>query len=243
MGILERLQQAMPKHVKPIATNVDEHLAAMEKISQEKLKADNERNKQERIKFIMGRSGVSPLHQDCMFSNYVMSCEGQQKALSQARQYADNFGTGFGGFIFSGSFGTGKNHLAAAICNHLLTAGKTVFCITVPDLMMRFRETYSKNASISEAALLNELVSVDLLIIDEIGVQHSHSDNTLVLLNQIVDRRTSHKKPIGMLTNCGYEQMVNVIGMRIIDRMMMDGGLWVNFDWESYRSKVKTIAN
>lgn len=243
MNIINRLKRVMPKHIKPIADNTVDHLAAMEKISQERIKLDEELDRQERIKYLMGRSGVSRLHRNCSFENYVISNDDQRLALKKAGLFADNFGQGFGGFIFSGGCGTGKNHLAAAICNCLIAKSKTVMCITVPDLMMKFRSTYGKNSALSEESFLNELCKVDLLVLDEIGIQHRNSENTDILINQIVDRRTSYKKPIGMLTNLEYGEMTQVLGIRVIDRMMMDNGLWINFNWESYRSKVKNYRS
>lgn len=229
----------MPEHIIPIADNPVDHLAAMEKISQKRIKRDEELLKQERIKYLMGRSGVSQLHQNCSFENYVIRNADQRLALKKSKLFVANFGIGFGGFVFSGQCGTGKNHLAAAICNCLIENGKIVLCITIPDLMMKFRSTYSQKTKISEEQFLNEICHVDLLILDEIGVQHRNSENTDILINQIVDRRTSNKKPIGMLTNLNYEEMIDTLGQRVIDRMMMDGCVWVNFNWESYRSRVK----
>lgn len=242
MNILERLKKIMPKHVQPITTNRDEYFAVVEKISREASQKTVELNRQNRLKYLIGRSGISPLHQDCRFENYQAYTADQRAALHQAIAFAKNFGSGFGGFVFSGSCGTGKNHLAAAIGHCLINKGKSVLCITVADLMMRFRSTYEKHAEWSEEALLRELCNVDLLVLDEIGIQHRNSDNTQILINQLVDRRTSHKKPIGMLTNLTGEQISGVLGERVLDRMMMDNGIWVNFNWESYRSKVKCHA-
>ena len=70
------------------------------------------------------RSGIRPLHQNCSFENYRVECEGQMNALSKARQYVEEFDGNIASFIFSGKPGTGKNHLAAAICNELLLRGK-----------------------------------------------------------------------------------------------------------------------
>lgn len=56
-------------------------------------------------------------------------------ALSRARQYVEEFDGNIASFIFSGKPGTGKNHLAAAICNELLLRGKSVLIITVADIM------------------------------------------------------------------------------------------------------------
>lgn len=90
-----------------------------------------------------------------------------------AKSYAQNFGAGFASFVFSGGPGTGKNHLAAAIGNHLLAGGHSVLVVTIPDLMLRVRECYDGGQS--EASLLDDLCKVDLLVLDEVGIQRGSS--------------------------------------------------------------------
>jgi integral membrane sensor domain MASE1 len=48
------------------------------------------------------------LHRSCTFANYQVTGDGQKKALSLAKSYAQNFGGGFASFVFSGAPGTGK---------------------------------------------------------------------------------------------------------------------------------------
>lgn len=81
------------------------------------------------------------------------------------------------------------NHLAAAICNELLLRGKSVLIITVADIMSAMKDTFG-NRETSEEQLLNDLSMVDLLVIDEIGMQ-TESRYEKVIINQIVDRRSS----------------------------------------------------
>ncbi len=85
--------------------------------------------------------------------------------------------------------------------------------------------------------LLNDLSNVDLLVIDEIGVQ-TESKYEKVIINQIVDRRSSSKRPTGMLTNSNMEEMTKLLGERVMDRMRLGNSLWVIFNWDSYRSRV-----
>ncbi|MFS1538392.1 MAG: hypothetical protein ACL7BU_06460 [Candidatus Phlomobacter fragariae] len=116
------------------------------KISQEASLKDVVFRRKKRINYLICRSGISLIHQDCRFENYQIFNEVQRNVLNQSISFAKNFGAGFGGFIFSGGCGTGKNHLAAAI-GHLMTKGRSVLCITVADLMMCFWLTYEKTQS------------------------------------------------------------------------------------------------
>lgn len=185
----------------------------------------------------LNRSGIRELHINCSFDNYLVENEGQRKALDAARRYAENFDNGIANFIFSGKPGTGKNHLAAAIGNHLILHDKTVLIVTVADLMSTMKGTFSGTGGTTEENLLEDLSTVDLLVIDEIGIQ-TESRYEKVIINQIVDRRSSSKRPTGMLSNLDHPNMLRLLGERVIDRMYMGDSLWVVFEWESYRKRI-----
>ncbi len=237
--LIRRLQAAMPPGIKPKFTTPEEWVEWQKEQGRKDSERIAEQNRITRLQKVLGRSGIQELHRTCTFQNYNAELPGQRNALDKAKQYANQFGGGFGGFIFSGGCGTGKNHLAAAIGNHLLAKNKSVLVVTVPDLMMRFRETYQDGAKLSEHDLMSDLCNVDLLILDDIGVQRGNKNEEVVLF-QIVDRRLSAKKPVGMLTNLNVEQLTELLTERIMDRMRMDGGMWVNFDWPSYRKNVRS---
>ncbi|HHT5153422.1 TPA: ATP-binding protein, partial [Citrobacter werkmanii] len=127
---------------------------------------------------------------------------------------------------------------AAAIGNHLLSGGHSVLVVTIPDLMLRVRECYDGGQS--EASLLDDLCKVDLLVLDEVGIQRG-SNGEKVILNQVIDRRLSSMRPVGILTNLNHDELLGALGARVIDRLQMDGGVWVNFDWGSYRKNVSHL--
>lgn len=237
-SVLDRLQRLMPAGVQPKFRNVAEWQAWQQEEGRKRAAEVEKINQRQRAEKIMGRSGICDLHRSCTFANYEVSGDGQRHALSMAKSYAQNFGTGFASFVFSGSCGTGKNHLAAAIGNYLLSKGRTVLVVTVPDLMLRVRACYDSEQS--ESALVNELTQVDLLVLDEVGVQRE-SRGEWVILNQIIDRRLSALRPVGVLTNLDARELVRVLGGRVMDRLQMDGGMWVNFQWGSYRRNVSHL--
>lgn len=237
---LERLKKIIPANVQPKFTTVEEWKNWQKQEGQKRAVEVDAQNQKSRSEKIMGRSGIQDLHRNCTFKNFSVSGDGQRRALSLAKSYAQNFGNGFTSFIFSGRPGTGKNHLAAAIGNYLLAQGKTVLIVTVADLMLRVRSCYDEGQS--EAALLDDLCRVDLLVLDEVGIQKD-SKYEKVILNQIVDRRLASLKPVGILTNLNYEALSQTVGERVIDRLQMDNGMWVNFDWDSFRKNVSHSKN
>ncbi|EJC5246507.1 ATP-binding protein [Escherichia coli] len=234
-GVLERIRRLAPPHVTAPFRTVAEwrewQLAEGQKRSEE----INRLNRQLRVEKILNRSGIQPLHRKCSFANYQVQNDGQRYALSQAKSIADELMTGCTNFAFSGKPGTGKNHFAAAIGNRLLKDGQTVIVVTVADVMSALHASYDDGQSGEK--FLRELCEVDLLVLDEIGIQRE-TKNEQVVLHQIVDRRTASMRSVGMLTNLNYEAMKTLLGERIMDRMTMNGGRWVNFNWESWRPNV-----
>ncbi|XVB26429.1 DNA replication protein DnaC [Citrobacter koseri] len=232
--LMKRLQKMMPANVEPAFKTGEELLAWQKEQGEMRAAALARENRAMKMQRTFNRSGIRPLHQNCSFDNYRVENDGQMNAL--ARQYVEEFDGNIASFIFSGKPGTGKNHLAAAICNELLLRGKSVLIITVADIMSAMKDTFG-NRETSEEQLLNDLSMVDLLVIDEIGMQ-TESRYEKVIINQIVDRRSSSKRPTGMLTNSNMEEMNKLLGERVMDRMRLGNSLWVIFNWESYRHRV-----
>lgn len=209
-----------------------------------KLRADDESKQFEHFKRqieghvakrLICRSGILPLHQQCTVTNYIADTKEQQDAKLFAIKYIASFDKNNGsGFIFSGSPGTGKNHLSAGICNALMESGYTCLIISVTELMQKLRATYSKESTITEDMFIKSMVNYDLLVIDEIGLQRgTEAEN--ITLNQIIDQRICRLKPTGLLTNLDAQQINDCLGVRIMDRMRSNGGSWISFEWESFR--------
>jgi len=236
--LFNRLKRMMPAGTRPKFTNGEELLAWNQEQGRLRSESIVRENRAMKMQRIMGRSGIRELHINCSFDNYRVENEGQRKALELARQYVAEFDGSIASFVFSGRPGTGKNHLAAAIGNDLILRGKSVLIVTVADLMSSMKGTFSGSSGITEERLIQDLSSVDLLVIDEIGMQ-SESRYEKVIINQIVDRRSSSKRPTGMLSNLDHAGMNALLGERVMDRMRLGNSLWVRFDWESYRSRVR----
>ena len=128
--LMKRLQKMMPAHIEPAFKTGEELLAWQKEQGRLRSEALERENRAMKMQRTFNRSGIRPLHQNCSFDNYRVECEGQMNALARARQYVEEFDGNIASFIFSGKPGTGKNHLAAAICNELLLRGKSVLIIT-----------------------------------------------------------------------------------------------------------------
>ena len=180
VGVLERIRRLAPQGAVPPYRTVEEwrewQLAEGRKRSEE----INRLNHQVRVEKILNRAGIQPLHRKCAFGNYRVQNDGQRHALSQAKSIADELMTGCTNFVFSGKPGTGKNHLAAAIGNRLMAKGRSVIIVTVSDVMSVLHDGYDNGQSGEK--FLQELCGVDLLVLDEIGMQRD-TRNEQVTLN------------------------------------------------------------
>lgn len=235
--LLKRLKNIIPKNIKPKFCNDKELFIWNQKQGKIYSESIIRKNKAMKMQRILGRSGIRELYINCSFENYKIFHNGHKKVLLSVKNYVKEFRNNLSNFIFSGRPGTGKNHLASAIGNYLILRGYSVLIVTVADLMSNMKGTFNEFSQITEEKLINDFSTVDLLIIDEIGMQ-IESRYEKVIINQIIDRRSSSKKPTGMLSNLNYINMKKLLGDRVIDRMRLGNSLWLTFEWDSYRKNI-----
>ncbi len=172
------------------------------------------------------------------FDNFKADSEAQKSALTVARDYAEQFADNLHrgqGLIFSGLPGTGKSHLAAAILQTMLR--RSICYVTCMDMIREVRDTWRKGSDRSELQLLETFGRMDLLVIDEIGVQYG-TDSEQTIIFDVLDRRYRDVLPTILLTNQDHAGLKQFIGERTYDRLT-ETCKWVAFDWASYRTQAR----
>jgi DNA replication protein DnaC len=172
------------------------------------------------------------------FDTFVADTNPKRHALTLARDYAENFeehSKRGGVLIFAGKPGTGKSHLAGAILQAVLTPD--VRYITCMDLIRMVRETWRKDSEKSETQVLRYLERLDLLVIDEVGMQYGTEGEQTILFD-VLDRRYREVRPMVLLTNQNRDGFKSFVGDRIYDRLV-ETSRWVPFDWESFRGTAR----
>jgi len=91
-----------------------------------------------------------------------------EKAFNAARQYADQ---PRGWLAFTGPYGCGKTHLAAAIANYRAELETPPLFVVVPDLLDHLRATFNPTSAISLDRRFEEVRRASLLILDDLGTQ------------------------------------------------------------------------
>jgi len=91
-----------------------------------------------------------------------------EKAFETAHRYAER---PKGWLVFTGTYGSGKTHLAAAIANYRSDLGHLALFVDIPDLMSRLRATFSPSSSESLERRFDAYRSAPLLVLDDLGTQ------------------------------------------------------------------------
>ena len=199
-----------------------EAVAAYEKEKAEKQakeeaekKAEVERKQRERIRSIVGESGMGDRFLRRTFETFQIT-DDNQRAAATALRYAQNFERllpkpgepepGRNGMFIAGPPGTGKTHIAAAIANYLIAQGLPVVCMTMIDLLERIKRTYS-NTGENEGTVLNLYKTVPLLVIDDIG-KEPPTEWAISTIYNIINGRYEAYLPTIVTTNYDTDALI-----------------------------------
>lgn len=175
------------------------------------------------------------------FDSYAAETPQQRRAVMRMRDFAKRFdehrkrGTGV---VLAGKPGTGKTHLVAAVLLELVGGQAWVQYMTCMGLIRMVRDTWRRDSERSEKDVIRMLgEQIDLLVIDEVGVQYG-TDSEQNILFEILDRRYAELKPTLLVTNQDKEGFKSFIGERVADRLSQTHE-WLVFDWPSYRKQAR----
>ena len=149
-----------------------------------------------------------------------IEAERERQRLSLAKRFVSRWQKareGGYGLFFYGNPGTGKSHLAISIIKALLPQAAGLYT-RVPDMIGYIRAQWHPDSETSSYAAIRSYVDIDLLVVDELGVQ-SGSINEQTLLFEVIDARLSENRPTIFLSNLAPIDLVPIIGERLVDRI------------------------
>lgn len=191
-----------------------------------------------RFRHLIDESGVSARQSYFQLSEITPVNHKQENAISIANTIIQKLKAGepAPNMIMSGAVGTGKTLIAAATVQSAIRSGLTARMNTVMGVIRAFRATWKRDCEYSEAEFIRELTRVDILVLDEVGVQYG-SDSERLFVFDVIDGRYRNMLPTIIISNLNIDGIRDCIGERCVDRMREDGGKVVAFDFESQRGK------
>ncbi len=177
------------------------------------------------------RMGIPERLAGVKFDSYRTNTPGQERVKKRFMDLEQ----GSFNIIATGNVGTGKTMLSCCLLEQIRgkRSGKMIRLI---EMIRVLKETWRKDSQQTERDVIRSLVDLDILIIDEVGIQFGSETEALFLFD-VINGRYDKMRPTVMLSNLGIDALKQSLGERIIDRMRDDGGCLLQFDWGSERGR------
>ena len=196
------------------------------KCESERLKREEEAEKeierQIRLERLFKQSRLGERFKTATFDKFKV-VEENKAVFDKMQDYATNYNLHKTESIVLHSHpGTGKTFLASCVANSLMSNGRSVIFVCVPDLLSQIRGTYNKaNAEHTEERLMSGLSECELLILDDIGAEKhtSQEDWANEKLFQIINNRYLNNKAIIFTTNLNANELHQKLSARTFSRI------------------------
>lgn len=174
-----------------------------------------------RIKFAEIPEAFRNLHLNSFSISVYKSEEEKEKARVACKiikSYLDSFesekNNGMGLYIYSSTKGSGKTRMVASIANDLMeNHGCVVRFSTSPKILSEIKRTYDQKSDLTESQLIDDLVSSDVLIIDDFGTENVTpwvKDKFYEIINQrYVNRDVTIFTSNESLTTLTYDERIS----------------------------------
>lgn len=171
-------------------------------------------------------------YRECTLDSFACASPQQQKIVSILREYVAKDCPE--GLILFGPVGTGKDHLAFAVCREALRAGKTLAWINGQKWFGIVRDAMDTDRS--ERSLIDELKRPELLCLsDPLPPVGPLTQFQATMLYRLIDARYANGKPTICTINVASDQEADErMGAATWDRLT-DGAYKLSCNWPSHR--------
>lgn len=155
------------------------------------------------------------LLKDCCFTSekqkgYTFeNCIIENRAVNLAMKFVDNYEEmrkNNMGIIFCGTVGSGKSYLACAIANGIME--KYLYSCKMRNFSEIINDLQNGGFELDKNNYINSFVSVELLVLDDLGMERDTA-YALEQVYNVINARSLKGKPTIMTTNMSVEQIKN----------------------------------
>ena len=165
---------------------------------------DRKRDNQKRLESLRKHSLMDEAFFKTTFATAQID-KTQQNYYTIAKEYCDNWKEMKArnvGMTLIGSPGIGKTHIAFCIANELLNRCIPVIAISTINLINKVYESYGKFQEAGEVETIRTLQNADLLILDDLGAEHSgKTGKEKQIIYSVLDARLRNNKPLIITSN------------------------------------------
>lgn len=191
-----------------------------------------------RSSLFFDRLQIGHRYRDFGWDDFCEVNSGTREAKNTCRTFADNFPAIIGegtNLVLYGGVGTGKTMLASLVVRTVAEFGFSALHTKAVKLFRRVKETYGPASTEKTSEAVAALVSPDLLVIDELGVQRYSEDEALIL-NEVIDDRHDFGRPTILVTNLDLDELKSLLGPRVYSRIFSGNSKAVHFWWYDFRT-------
>ncbi|WP_099204647.1 ATP-binding protein [Scatolibacter rhodanostii] len=163
--------------------------------------------------------------ENCSFSAFSLqyyqgeSRQHMQRIFDYCTRYAAQFHENAPSLFFKGRTGLGKTHLALAIANEVIAKGYGVIYSAVQNFAVSLeKERFERGNDWETSDTNSQLLSCDLLIIDDLGTEFSSSYVNAALYN-LINTRLIARKPTIISTNLSMKDLEDRYSERFASRI------------------------
>lgn len=131
------------------------------------------------------------------------------------KEFAEDFEGQTKNLLFTGATGLGKTYLSTCLARALLEQGKSVIYISAPEFVRRIEGMRFKE----EKEDLEQFLSADLLILDDLGTE-STTAYTMATMADVIDQRLRTGKKIIFSTNLDLSGLQKYYDERVVSRLL-----------------------
>lgn len=166
------------------------------------------------------------------FETFDPTVPGIRDAYEAAVEYAQNPD---GWLFLLGGYGCGKTHLAAAVAHYVIAhQNMRALFLVVPDLLDQLRAAFAPDQAGTYDARFNAIRTVDLLILDDLGTEHT-TPWAREKLFQILNFRYNERRPTILTSNRNFDELDPRIASRLSDHRICRSVLITAGDFRSRR--------